>query len=279
MRTVKALLIPCLVLVFTTCASIPVLQEPVISLHSVQLAKLDIFSGAQLLCKVKVDNPNVFTIPLPEVGWHIFLNSNSFISGVVKNNQQIRAQNSSIVEIPINLNFLDIFKAFASLKGRKQTDFKVAFDIKFTIPLVGDMVWHLEHEGELPMPQLPKISAPVMRVEKMDLTMVEWYISVNVENPNAFELPPPKIAFNYQIDNRSLIQNTLANKGTLAPSSVTPVVFGLVVNYADLFRIFSNLRSSANVQSQLDISFDFGVPVFSGENFNLNIPALLPIFR
>jgi LEA14-like dessication related protein len=279
-RSVKALfLIFSLIFPFsiTTCNTIPMLQEPVVSLHSVQLAKLDILSGAQLLCKVQVENPNVFTIPLPEIGWEVFLNTNSFVSGVVKNNQQIKAQNSTIVEIPVNLNFLDIFNAFASLRGRKQTGYKAAFDIKFAIPLLGDKVWHFEHEGEIPMPQLPKISAPIMRIEKMDLTMLEWFVSVNVENPNPFELPPPKIAFNYQIDNRTLIQNTLPNRGQLAASSVTPVAFGLAVYYADVFRIFSNLRNSANAQSQLDISFDFGVPVFSGENFNLRIPASLPL--
>jgi len=279
MRTVIALPVFSLFFLLTTCASIPVLQEPVVSLHSVQLANIDILTGAQLLCKVQVENPNVFTIPLPEVGWEVFLNTNSFINGVIKNNQQIKAQNSTIVEIPVNLNYLDIFNTFASLKGRKQTDYKVAFDIKFAIPLLEDKIWHLEHIGEIPMPQLPKISAPVMRVEKMDLTMVEWFISLNVENPNTFELPQPKITFNYQIDNRSFIQNTLSNKGPLAASSVTPIVFGLAVYYADIFRVFNNLRNSANVQSQLDITFDFGVPVFSGENFSLHIPATLPISR
>ncbi|MCL1849848.1 MAG: LEA type 2 family protein [Bacteroidetes bacterium] len=279
MRSVIALLVFCFVFLFTTCATVPILQEPVVSLHSVQIAKLDILSGAQLLCKVQVENPNGFTIPLPEVGWEVFLNTNSFVNGVIKDNQQIKAKNSSIVEIPVNLNYLDIFKAFASLKGKKQTDYKAVFNIKFAIPLLGDKIWHLEHEGNLPIPQLPKISAPVMRVEKTDLTMVEWLVSFNVENPNPFELPQPKITFNYQIDNRSFIQNTLANKGALAASSVTPVAFGLVVYYADLFRVFSNLRNSANVQSQLDITFDFGVPVFSGENFNLHIPASLPLSR
>jgi LEA14-like dessication related protein len=279
MRSVTTLLFFCLILIFTTCKTLPVLQEPVVSLHSVQLAKLDILSGAQLLCKVQVENPNVFTIPLPEIGWELFLNANSFVNGVVKNNQQIKAKSASILEIPVNLNFLDIFNAFASLKGKKQTDYKAAFDVKFAIPLLGDKIWHLEHEGEIPMPQFPKISAPVMRVEKMDLSMVEWFVSVNIENPNPFELPPPKIAFNYQIENRTLLQNTLPSKGQLAASSVTPVVFGLVVYYADVFRVFSNLRNSTNVQSQLDISFDFGVPVFKDENFNLRIPASLPLSR
>jgi hypothetical protein len=71
----------------------------------------------------------------------------------------------------------------------------------------------------------------------------------------------------------------LPNKEQLAASSITPVVFGLAVYYVDIFRVFSNLRNSANAQSQLDITFDFGVPVFSGENFNLHIPVSLPLSK
>jgi hypothetical protein len=111
----------------------------------------------------------------------------------------------------------------------------------------------------------------------MDLSMVEWSVNLNIENPNSFELPPPKITFNYQVENRTFIQNTLPNKGQLVASSVTPVVFGLAVYYVDIFRVFSNLRNSADAQSQLDITFDFGVPVFSSENFSLHIPISLPL--
>jgi len=53
-------------LVFTTCQSLgSIFQEPLLSLHSVELAGLS-FSGAQFLCKVNVENPNVFDIPFPD---------------------------------------------------------------------------------------------------------------------------------------------------------------------------------------------------------------------
>jgi LEA14-like dessication related protein len=224
-----------------------------------------------------VENPNVFEIPLPEVGWEVFINTNHFINGVVKNNNRIKAHNTTIVEVPVNLEYLDIINTFSSLVGRKQLDYKIALAVKFPIPVLGNKVWRYEPEGTVPLPQIPKLSAPEFRLEKADSRMAEFFVSVNVENPNAFELPPPRITFNYQVNNTSFIRNTVNNRAPLAASSVTPVVFGLAVYYTDIFRVLPGLMTSNNVSSALDINLDFAVPFFRGETFHLQIPGSLPL--
>jgi len=262
---------------FTACKTVqPAFQEPVISLHSAEIVKIN-FSGAQLLCKVQVENPNIFDIPIPEVGWEIFIDANSFISGVVRNDQQIKARNTTIIEIPVSLDYLDMLNTFTSLFGREQIDYKIALAVKFSIPVLGNKVWRYEPAGTVPLPQLPILSAPVFRIEKADLTMVEFFVSVNIENPNVFELPPPRITFNYQINDTSFIRNTIVNRAPIAASSVTPVIFGLAVYYTDVFRILPGLRLSKNAPCTLDMSFNFAVPFFRGETFRLQIPSSLPL--
>jgi LEA14-like dessication related protein len=277
LKSIKLSAVLCVIFIFTTCQTVStVLQEPVISLHSVELAKVN-FKDAQILCKVQIQNPNIFEIPLPEIGWEIFLNANSFISGVVKNNQRISARNSSIVEIPVSFEYLDVFRTFSSLIGTKSIEYKIPLALKFSIPVLGDKIWRLEPQGVLPLPQAPKLSAPSIRIVKTDLTMVELAVSVNVENPNAFILPAPKIAFNYLINNTSILRNSFENRSQLAASSVTPVVFGLAVYYTDVFRILPNLVTANSASTLLDMSVDFGIPVFSGQPFNLQIPGTIPL--
>jgi LEA14-like dessication related protein len=276
-KSVLTLFILLIVLLFTTCQTISAsLQEPVISLHSVELAEIT-FSGTHLVCKVQIENPNPFDIPFPEVGWEFFINTNSFVKGVTKNDRRIRAKNATIIEVPVALNYIDIFRVFSSLKGRSDFDYKAALAVKFNIPVIGDKVWRFEPSGTVPLPQPPKLSSPVMRVESSDLSRLEWYVSVNVENPNPFELPAPKINFNYQVAGTSILRNAFTNRQKLAPSSVTPVVFGIVVYYADVFRVLPNLRNTASAPSNLDMTFDFSIPAFSGDTFNLQIPALLAL--
>jgi LEA14-like dessication related protein len=267
----------CIIISFASCKSLPAAPEmPVISLSSAELTNIT-FNGVQLLCKVQIENPNSFEIPFPKINWRIFLDNNSFINGVIENNQRIGAGETTIIEVPIHLEYLEIFTTFSSLRGRSKADYKIALALNFPIPVIQNRTWTLEHEGELPLLQAPRFSSPIMRVVKTDSIMVELYVSVNVDNPNVFELPTPRLNFDYQVNDTSILRHRLNSRGPLASSSVTPVVFGLLVYYADLFRILPTVQTAYEVQGLLDLTIDFPVPAFSGENFNLKIPGTLPL--
>jgi len=266
-------------LLLSTCQTLNmVLQEPLVSFHSAEITKID-FTGAEFLCKIQVDNPNPITIPFPEVGWELFLNANSFISGVFKNNQSIRARETTIVNVPVRLNYADVFNTFRSLIGSRQTAYKIALDTKFYLPFIGAKVWHFEYGGELPMLQLPKLSMPSMKIDSMDLTKAEILVTVNVENPNVFQLPPPKIAYEYMVNRSSFIKSSVETARPLAASSVTPVSIRFSVNYADLYRSIQSLPNLSEVPSLLQLITDFGVPALNSETFRLEIPGSLPLLR
>ena len=264
---------------FTTCETLQgAFKEPVVSLQSVEMANINI-TNVQLLCKVAVENKNSMDIPFPETGWEVFLNSNSFISGVVKNNQKIKARKSTVVEIPVTLNYVDIFKTFMSLKGTKETAYKVALAVKIPLPLLGDKIWNLQHQGILPIVQLPKISAPTMRIENRDNTKVEILASITVENPNRFPIPSPKFSYDYQLNRASFLKGDVENKEPLASSSSTPVNFRMVVNYADLARSVASslLTGNTSLTSLLKVTGDMKIPAFTGEGYSREISGTLPL--
>jgi LEA14-like dessication related protein len=265
------------VLALSTCKTLQsVMQEPLISLHSVELASVNI-NGAQLLCKVQVENPNAFEIPFPETDWELFINANSFLSGVVKNNRHIGARQKTLVDVPVNLDYLGVFNSFRSLKGSQKAGYKIALGVKFPVSVFGeDKVWNFEHEGEFPLPQLPKLSAPSIRIESRDSTKVEILVTVNVENPNVFELPSFKIEYDYRLNRNSFIKGETGS-AAIAAGAVTPVVFRLSVHYSDLFRSFASLIGSREVSGSISLFGDFGIPVFSGETFNLSTSGTLPL--
>jgi len=260
----------------STCQTLSsVVKEPVVSISSVDITGLN-FTGAQLLCKVQVENPNAFEIPFPETGWELFINNNSFVTGVIKNDQRIRARQKVLVDVPVNLEYRGIFNTFRSLKGSQKAAYKIALAFKFAIPVLGDKVLNVEREGELPLPQLPKLSAPSMRIESRDSTRANILVTVNVENPNVFDLPPIGIKYDYQVNRNSFIKGE-TESGNLAASAVTPLSVRLSVVYADLFRIFVSLLTSREVSSSISLTVDSGIPAFGGETFNLNISGSLPL--
>ena len=267
----------CIILALTTCKTLnTILQEPHISLHSVEMSKFD-FNGAELLCKIQVENPNAVNIPFPEVGWELFLNNNSFINGVVKNSQRIRARETTLVEVPVRFNHFDLFKTFQSLMGDKQTAYKIALDTKFSIPVIGDKTWHFEHRGNIPLLQFLTLRAPSMRIDSMDLSKAEILVTANIENPNTIEMPKVKVTWDYLVNRNSFLKGSTETPGPLAASSVTPVNFRFSVNYADLYRSFQSLQNISEVPTLLNMTFDFGIIVFGSDTFKIEVPGTLPL--
>jgi len=275
-KLIYFLLILVCVLSLTTCQTVStILQEPKVSLHSVEFAGIN-FNGLQLLCKIDVQNPNGFEIPFPETDWALFLNANPFINGTVRNNNRIGARRSTIIEIPVNLDYIGIFNSFMSLRGNSQVGFRTAFALKFNLPVLGERIFRLEHNGSLPLPQVPRITAPSMRIDRVDISGAEIVVSLNINNPNVFSLPAPIITYNYMVNRNSFI-NGRVDDTPLGASSNTPINFRMFVNYADLFRSFASLITAREVATALNLNCDFNVPVFRTDALNLELAGTLPL--
>ena len=269
----------CIIFILTTCQSMSgIIQEPTVSLHSVELTKVD-FNGMEFLCKVQIDNPNPVNIPFPEVGWEIFLNNNRFTSGVLKNNQRIRAMDTTLVEVQIKFSHLDVFRAFQSLRGSRQAAYMISLDTKFALPIIRDKVWHFEHRGNIPLLQMPTLNAPSMKVDSMDFTKAEILVTANINNPNAFDFPPAKIEYEYLLNRNPFLTGSTQTDRPIAASSVTPISFRLSVNYADLNRTLQTLQNATNVPSLLYLTVDFGIPIFGEDAFRFEVPGSLPMLR
>jgi LEA14-like dessication related protein len=269
----------CIIIVLTTCQTLmSAIKEPIVSLQSVELAKIN-FTGVELLCKVKVENPNPIDIPFPEVSWNLFINTNAFIGGVVKNDKSLKSRGSTVIDVLVNLDYLGVFNTFKSLKGSKQADYKIALATKFNLPIFGEKVWHFEHEGDVPVPQLPRFSMPSMKIDKLDFTKAEVLVTFNVENPNVFELPALQMNYDYLVNRNSFIKSTIETGGPLAAAAVTPVAIRLAVNYANLYQSFQSLRNSHESPSLLALAGAVAIPAFDGDLLNLDIPGTLPLLK
>ena len=266
----------------TTCQTLgAILSEPVVTFRSVELAGIS-FSDVKLLCKVNVENPNSISIPFPDIDWEFFVNKNSFVKGQLDGDKQsIKARRSNIVDVVISFTYLDFFNTFSSLKGSEKADFIIALNAKYNFPVLGELKWNFEHEGDFPVLQMPKISTPSFKIDKLDFTKAELSFTVDVENPNKFELPVPKMAYDYLVSNNSFLKSSVDISKPLAAAAVTPVLIKLSVDYLELLQNFASLRNLNEVQSRLSLNTDFGIPAFADEGgLNLtNIAATLPILK
>jgi len=255
----------------------PSFQEPVISFHSATIPDITIHN-AQILCKIQIQNPNPYEIPFPHTNWKLFINEKSYRDGDVKVDGKIKARSTVFMDVPVKVEYLHFFKTFKPLIGSKQASYKIALAVKYS-PDFGEKVWNFDNSGDLPLLQLPSVSYPNMVIESADYSKAQIMVTINVENPNAFEIPPPRIFYDYQLNKKSFIKGNIEGETPLAPSSVTPVKFRLVVNYADLYRTFSAFSFSRETAVLLVLTCDFGIPAFPGEYSRFEIPGSFPVRR
>ena len=263
----------------TTCISLPgLLSEPIVTLRSVQIANIS-FQGIDLLCKVNVENRTALDIPVPEFDWELFINTNSFVNGNINAGGIMRSRQTNVIDIPVRLTYVDVFETFKSLKENKNADYRVAIDVKVELPVIGERIWNFTHEGVLPVLQLPKISAPSMKIDNIDFTRVQLAFSVDVENPNNFALPAPELLYDFFVNRSEYNSGISVSAAPLAAGAVTAVVVAISLNYADLFRTIASLAALGEAPGLVSLKGGFGIPAFADENIFQEISGSIPLLR
>jgi len=278
-RAVTVIALVIIALSSTTCQTLQaLLPEPIISLRSVELVNIS-FTGVDIMCKVNVENRTALEIPVPDFTWELFLNTNSFVKGEMNLGGRMKSRQTNVVEIPVSLSYLDIFNTFQSLKGNKNTSYAIALGVKLNIPIIGEKIWNFKHEGVLPVLQIPKFSAPSMKIDNIDFSEVNLAFSINIENPNDFDIPSPQLIYDFFV-NRSEYSSAVAiSSAPLAAAAVTPVIINIKLRYADLLRAVTSLLNLSEAPGLVAVSGGFGIPAFADEPARQEITGVIPILK
>jgi LEA14-like dessication related protein len=272
-------------LVLSTCQSLEAaFREPVLSLQSVQLAKIS-FTGAELLCKVNVENPNRIDIPLPEIGWEFFIGANSFVKGTIKSNGSIKSRKTTVVNLPVSVNYIEMFDSVASLVGSKAVDYKVALDARIPrVPYLERKVWHFERQGNFPVLRAPIVNFRGIELKNnlnlnnpsslLSLTKLDFELGLEIENNNSVPMAVNKLSYNFAVNNSQWSNGGVQNLPRLAAGekAVIPIPFSLsslnMIN--DIIRIITN---NSDVAYAFTGDFGLGIadlPVLSDLGTSVN---------
>jgi LEA14-like dessication related protein len=94
-------------------------------LHSLKLDNLT-FTGAKLNLKVKVDNPNIWSVMLNKLDYSLNINGKQWIQGITDRPLNINGKQNNIITIPIALNFLQIGSSvYSIISGGKGLDYSL----------------------------------------------------------------------------------------------------------------------------------------------------------
>ena len=157
------------------CASLNQLLEkmdvkkPVVRVNSVNLTALT-FEDAALQFRLEIQNPNNIGVTLDGFDYRLDIDQHQFLNGDQTDKTEIAAGKSSFVNVPVTVNFAQLFGMVKDLVSRKEVAYKTEFGLKFNLPVLGMTRIPVSHTGTLPLPKIPEISLSSLKVSKMRLT-------------------------------------------------------------------------------------------------------------
>jgi LEA14-like dessication related protein len=271
------------VLGFSTCQSLgleSVIREPVFAVSSVDLTAVT-FTGVDMIGKIMVNNPNAFSIPFPELNWELFINTNSFIRGTIKNDTVITSKNTTIIDVPINVSYEGIYNSFRSFQNTREAVYVFAIDAKFTLPVLGEKTYHFEVPGELPLVKIPVIDFKGITLKTLTIQRAELELIWEVENQNNFSLTIDEFNFELAVNQSSWGKGNVQNSPVVRGNGKVLIPLTVSLNSLNILREITNItvrRSDFTYTCNGAMGFSGDLPGLRGISLPFNFNGRQPAF-
>jgi LEA14-like dessication related protein len=237
-------------------------QRPSVNFSKMSIQNIS-FDGVTLLFDFDVNNPNRFGVSADQYSYEFFINDNSFLSGTQQENIRISRESSSVVQVPVSLNFSDVFSTFTSLVRRDSLSYKIATEVQFDIPGLGRQRVPVSTAGELPIPRMPRIEFSGLNVRNLSLSGADIDLGFRVSNPNSFGISLSNAAYVFRVNGREWLDTRLGDRIRIGGSQSDTVTIPVRLNASQMGSVLLdliggstqfdyNLSGSANISAELE---------------------------
>ncbi|MCW9706713.1 LEA type 2 family protein [Fodinibius salsisoli] len=257
------------------------IQKPTLSVDDVRVTGFN-FQEMQLTYDIKINNPNAASLQMLGYDYDLDLNGNSFLDGNQTKEVTVKASDASIIQMPMTLNFRDVYRTISGLANEKETSYNFISHLRFDLPVLGETAIPVKKQGSIPLLKLPKLNLSNVQLENLSFNGADINLKLQFDNPNGFGLNINQ--FNYDLvvnGNQWAVGNAL--KGVnIKEDGVTELNIPVSLNIAQIgtsaYRILSG---SEPLDYQLKGDFDFNPlhELLGSTNFDFNRSGQVPINR
>ncbi len=164
MLKLKAILISLGLVLLTGCEIANTLEatglvkRPTVALQQLTLTGLDA-EGIGFNLGVAVNNPNPVTLQLADVGYQLHINGKSLVSGRQADGLALKANDTSVLQVPIHLSFQDLSAIGQGLWQQKSLQYVLNTQVGIKLPGLGNVPFNNQQSGQLPMPEMSGLKA------------------------------------------------------------------------------------------------------------------------
>lgn len=235
-------------------------RQPTVNYSQVSIQNIS-FEGVTLLFDFDVNNPNQFGVTADQYSYEFFINDNSFLSGTQTENLRISRESTSLVQVPISLNFSEVFNTFSSLLRRDSLSYQLSTEVEFDVPGLGKQRVPINAAGELPIPRMPRIEFGGLNVNKLSMSGADLEVGFRVSNPNSFGVSLANAAYTLNVNGREWLDTRLADAIRLDASESDMITIPIRLNASQMGSVLVDMMRGTtefdyNISGSADISAD-----------------------
>ncbi|MCU0643687.1 MAG: LEA type 2 family protein, partial [bacterium] len=162
------------------------------------------------------------------------INDASFLKGQQQKQLTVQAMGESMIEIPISLNFKDLYSTFQSLKNQDSSGYKLLGGLSFNLPVLGPTRIPLSKSGKVPNLKLPSVSIGSLKLNNISLTKANLELKLNVDNPNSFNFLMNKLNYDFMVNGKTWVQGLTQNQVQVKEKGASTVSIPISLNFLDM---------------------------------------------
>ena len=257
------------------------LKPPKVEITDIKLMNAS-FEKIDIALNVKVSNSYPFSASLPGFDYDLKINNSTFIKGDKELNQNINAFSDSIVEIPVSVNFFELYNTYKSLKNSNKSIYNLSGSIHVLVPILGKIKIPYEKQGELPLFKIPKIKIEGLRLQRINLAGADLNLEIKINNSNAFSLLLNSFSYNLQINGMSWAIGNSNKPVSINEQNESVINIPIKLNFFKIGRSAYTLLSGnndMNYEFTSDFDLDTSIPLLKNVKFPIKRSGSINIIR
>lgn len=267
----KIALLICVLMFICSCATLQqFVKMPSVSFQGLSFKNMSFVEGDAVF-KLKVTNPNPIGANLTRVAYNLRINDKQFLKNVMNKNIALAAGGSSIVEVPVTINYMEFFQSVTEFV---QSD-KVAYDLSGSVG-VGPLDIPYQKKGDLTVPKLPKVSLKKIAVSNPTIAGVSVILSLGMENSNPFTLDLSGLNYSIKLGGMKFAEGSATHVSPIGKNSSSTLEIPLRVNFFEASQSLYNLLTKSSSEYELAGEMKFHIPETGEKRFPFQTVGKVP---
>ena len=132
-------------------------------------------------------------------------------------------------------------------------------------------------DSENPFIQDPVVTFNTVEVSNLGFSGLTLLVHVDVENPNSFSVPMPRVDWILSINDTHFLNGDLEDRQTIRSRETVTISFPINITFENVFRTFTSLIGRREVAYNIDLGLRFPIPLLDNRVFERSYSGVLPL--